>query len=528
MWESFAFICLALIFYDTVRGQIKKIDIGNEANEPLFRLVSKGFDSSKPNLTVPFLTMHGGYIFPLGDQCQVSAQLAIDRISKQNLLKNYNLIIDMFDEQCNAALGIRLTVEIMEKAKSKYGTVPPFLIGPGCIDAPTVGHLVKHYDFVVATEHVPNTEMFKNRQMYSNAFVFSPSLSSLFATVPYFIKENGWNRVFLLSDSLSIWSQVSFSFVNVTIFISKFLSKFEKDLNNGFAMLNISMAGVSKFPYESGKPTNLEYMDKAVGELAAMDNPRVIVVFTIFKSTMACFLFKHGLYGPDIVLLWPGDGYFTEKDNPGVPNCNQRMVTEVLKSVIFFSDGSDFTLGKPVKDSLGLYPFEYERYLKANLEKPEESWKWFFWRRYCYSPIEATAHVLQKVDERLGLANDTIGNWMANSENFRRNPGFIETIMKEVLNDFEYEGLRTNTLMGPAGFFQMQQNSESGLKPVPVAAFNPSSGKYEILAPLQWLTANGDAPWDRIHFVNIHEPLVKRHTIGILIGILVYFSINNF
>ena len=199
-------------------------------------------------------------------------------------------------------------------------------------------------------------------------------------------------------------------------------------MNSGFTKLNISMAGVAKFPLEIGVPANLEYIDNAVRELAAMDNPRVFVIISILKSTTACYFHKHGLYGPDIVLLWPGDGYFTENDFPGVPGCTKAMLAEVLKSVIFFSDGSDFTLGKPVKDSLGLYPFEYERYLKANLEKPEESWKWFFWRRYCYSPIEATAHVLQKVDERLGLANDTIGKWTANSENFRRNPGFIETI----------------------------------------------------------------------------------------------------
>ena len=288
-------------------------------------------------------------------------------------------------------------------------------------------------------------------------------------------------------------------------------------MNYGFTKLNISLAGVSKFPLEIGVPADLNYIDNAVRELAAMDNPRIFVIISVLKSTMACFFHKHGLYGPDIVLLWPGDGYFTADDFSGVPNCTRSMVAEVLKSVIFFSDGSDFDLGKPVRDSLGLLPSEYEEHLKANLEKPEESWKWFFWRRYCYSPIEATAHVLQRVDERLGLENDTIGNWMANSENFRRNPTFIENIMKEVLNNFEYEGLRTNTLMGPAGFYQMQQYNNK-LKAVPVAAFYPDTERYEVIAPMKWQTLSGEAPLDRIHYIRIQEPLVTKHSLGILIG----------
>ena len=290
-------------------------------------------------------------------------------------------------------------------------------------------------------------------------------------------------------------------------------------MDRGFKKLNISLAGVAKFANEIGKPVNLDYVDSAIGELAAMDNPRVFVIISVIKAPTACYLYKHGLYGPDIVLLWPGDGFFTAGDNPGVPNCTQAMVAEVLKSIIFFSHGSDFDLGKPVRDSLGLLPSEYEGHLKANLDKPEETWKWFFWRRYCYSPIEATAHILQRVDERLGLINDTIGNWTANSDNFRRNPSFIENIMKDTFNNFEYEGLRSNTLMGPAGFYQMQQNNNSAWSPVPVSAFYPDTQTYEVISPLKWRTLNGQPPLDRIHYNHIMEPLVPRYSVGILIGL---------
>ena len=192
--------------------KVTSLHIGNEAKEPLFRMVADGYDPSKPNLTVPFLTIYGGFYFPMGDQCEFSTQLALDRIAQRNVLKNYNLIVDMFDEECNSALGVRMSVELMERAKTSYTDMPPLLVGPCCFDALMVGHFVKHYHFVSAVEHVPNTAIFNARSIYSNAFALSESLSSLYGGVPHFIKANGWNRVFLLSDSMPIWFQASIIF----------------------------------------------------------------------------------------------------------------------------------------------------------------------------------------------------------------------------------------------------------------------------------------------------------------------------
>ena len=203
MFQSFIVVVVVCLRW------INCFDIGNEAKEPLFRMVADGYDPSKPNITVPFMAIYGGFYFPMGDQCEFSTQLALDRIAQRQVLKNYNLIIDMFDEQCDAALGVRMSVELMERAKTSYKDMPPLLIGPGCFDLLTVGHFVKHYNFISAVEHVPHTSMFQGSTMYSNAFSFSASLTSLYRGVPHFIKANRWNRVFLFSDSMPVWFQVS-------------------------------------------------------------------------------------------------------------------------------------------------------------------------------------------------------------------------------------------------------------------------------------------------------------------------------
>ena len=152
---------------------------GNSAMEPVFKMVAQSFDPSKSNLTIPFTAMLGGYIFPLGDQCIVSSQLAVDRIAERNVLKNYNLIVDMFDEKCNAAVAVKLSIEVIEQAKSTYSDMPPLLIGSGCIGGLTVGHFMKHFNFVSVHEHVPNIAIVNERSMFSNAFLLSESLSSI-------------------------------------------------------------------------------------------------------------------------------------------------------------------------------------------------------------------------------------------------------------------------------------------------------------------------------------------------------------
>ena len=105
--------------------------------------------------------------------------------------------------------GVRMSLEIMERAKTSYTDMAPLLVGPGCFEILNVGHFIKYYNFVSAIEHVPNTAVFRARSIYSNAFTLSESLGSLYASVGYFIKANGWNRVFLLSDSMPIWNEVS-------------------------------------------------------------------------------------------------------------------------------------------------------------------------------------------------------------------------------------------------------------------------------------------------------------------------------
>ena len=298
--------------------------------------------------------------------------------------------------------------------------------------------------------------------------------------------------------------------------------------------MNITVAGVTKYPSPDWSLPPAEYVNAAVKELASKDNPRVIIVVNGLAVLAACQFYKYGLYGPDFVFLWPGEAYFNPNVYIRVPNCTAEMVAEVLKSVIFFSEGSSFALGLEEKDALGLLPSEYEQKLKAKLNHPEHVWSWFNWRRFCYSPVQVSSFILQNIDERLQEEyNDTIGNWVASGENFRRNASFIEEIFKEEFNRYQFEGRSLNKITSRTGFFQMQQiegakgYDASTFKAVAVASFDPETQTYQSHAPLKWRTFDGSAPFDRIHYVKIRLSLISTTNASILIALAVLIIMIN-
>ena len=205
----FTFFSILATLTNQVIGYQYQLAIGHEATEPYRHMVAQNFDQAKPNLTIPLTAFVSGYVFPIGQLCETSIQIALDEISKQNVLKNYNLVIDLFDEQCDPALGVRLAVEIMNRAKTNYTDMPPLLIGPACVDATMIGQFVKNYNFVTAIHYTSISPIYYARQAYSNAFVISPSVDASYASLPHFIKANGWSKVYIFSDSMSFWLNVS-------------------------------------------------------------------------------------------------------------------------------------------------------------------------------------------------------------------------------------------------------------------------------------------------------------------------------
>ena len=75
----------------------------------------------------------------------------MDALERKGILSDFNLIVDFFDEQCDHALGIRLTTELLNKATKSNLNMLPILVGPTCAEVVFIQQYVKEYHFVHAS-----------------------------------------------------------------------------------------------------------------------------------------------------------------------------------------------------------------------------------------------------------------------------------------------------------------------------------------------------------------------------------------
>ena len=178
-------------FYQYGAGYTTQSNPNSAFIQPMRRIIPDEYDSSKPNLTVPFLASITGFGLPLGDFCIASTQIAVNHVRSKNILKNYNLIVELFDGRCEPALGVKAAIQLMQWSNAYHTDMPPVFLGPGCIDALLVGKFIKHYHFMSIVNTVPNTVFYEARHVFSNSFVSLQSLTSLYGALPHFIKANG-------------------------------------------------------------------------------------------------------------------------------------------------------------------------------------------------------------------------------------------------------------------------------------------------------------------------------------------------
>ena len=170
----------------------------------------------------------GGYLYPIGPLYEHGMRIAIEALAGKGILNDFNVILDFFDEKCDHALGIRLTVELLEKAKTSNANVVPILVGPTCAEIVYIQQYVKNYDFIQASQNLLKltkyftsfllqvadtsviTSMFYDRSRFGSDFSLLPSFETNYEGVAAFIQHHGWTRVFLLSETFTFWEPVSF------------------------------------------------------------------------------------------------------------------------------------------------------------------------------------------------------------------------------------------------------------------------------------------------------------------------------
>ena len=148
---------------------------------------------------------------PMGPVCTEGMKIALEKIEEQNrILPNYSIEFLMTDEQCTHSIGVKSVVNTMRNASEHNGNLLPLIVGPICGENGRTGEITKFFNFVTATDASIVAEAYNRQNKRFKSFhIFQHSVGSLYQAVPHFIRHNGWNRVFLLTEAIRYWENVS-------------------------------------------------------------------------------------------------------------------------------------------------------------------------------------------------------------------------------------------------------------------------------------------------------------------------------
>ena len=112
---------------------------------------------------------------------------------------------------------------------------------------------------------------------------------------------------------------------------------------------------------------------------------------------------------------------------------------------------------------------------------------------------------------------------------FTKNPSIIQSIIKEELANFRFNGLElsenvpSTSRFGPAAFFQYQD--EATLRPKMI--IDGLTNEMKIIEPFQWPTGDNSPPFDSDRFIIAFEPLVEKSISISIITISSLFLVAN-
>ena len=361
----------------------------------------------------------------------------------------------------------------------------PIILGPSCPSIGYIGFIIDSFNLLSVADFSPNPYQFQS------VFRFTSAYRSVYYAVPNFLKSQGWNSVYLLSEAFDYWTSP------------------EETLAERLASANISLAGVVKVAGIQGSP-DPKFYDKAAVELA-QQNPRVVFILSSVSTFTACSLYKAGLYGSNMVFIFTGISMFYPNNPIRSPNCTNHMLAEVLRSVIILKPAAPIDVDPKFEDEIGMSGSEYDFLLKTaiNDENAQVQRSWFNWRSSFYSEAVGVALVVDEIEKKLQVQNDSILNWMTNGENFNSHGRFIRDLFHEEFTNFHYKGLNTfenhsiNANNGLTAIYQIQQGDPTSdesisFTPVPVAIHNGFSNDYKTLNALKWRTHDKQPPKDSV------------------------------
>ena len=368
----------------------------------------------KQQLRVPLLVPIKGSINPLGDICTKSAEIAVKRINEQEkVLPNYDLVVDIIDDQCNKSKSLGIMMEELldwkwRQVDSNGGEIftPPLLMGSPCSSVTrSVGALVQHFGVIQATVGGVDSEL-NDPNSYPNFYRLFRSSSEIALLRVELSLSMGWNQVALLSDLRHFSYRDSYLLMqllvqhNITIQAEEFLIDQEK-------------------------------VEDVVGRLKAKDARIIFAICYISNCpAIACAAYKIGLYGPTVVWIFNSAVDILKESAARPEGCTKEMTDAFAEGSLFVgNDATGNIFDRSYQSEVGLSAGDITDYIVSHNPKLKDK-SAFGWRLLCFELAHNAAFILHNVEQ--SLVNESIVDLIKDKN--RRTNDLTERLRQSVLS----------------------------------------------------------------------------------------------
>ena len=453
--------------------------------------------TKKHTLKLQALLPITGNAAPLGDLCIKPIEYLLTKVNNQSeILPDYNLVVDVADDQCSESIGLREILpfffadRVLNQSSAKVGDyqipkdytmnmesavtflVPPILTGSLCSGVcQIVGQQMQLFNLIEMSSGC-NSEALSDDKKYPNLYR-AVSDSSMASTTVKFIVHLNWDYVALISDS---------SIMNL---------KVTEEVMVGLQNNNVTVAGVEVF-ISDPKESVLRIKGKGV---------RVIAVNCFFDlcPLVACEAYKAGFYGDRVVWLYPGGVDLVKNDVP--VNCTEENMKEMKeKSLVLYSPGianksnSDYSTS-----DIGLDYDDLDEYLKSQVPGIEKI-PFYHFRGMCIASMVPSIFILNEMEKRLNFQESSLAEMIADpAKQYQLMELAIQAIQSIKINIFgvllDFDGDRIN-VDPPSGYYQYVDDE--------FVYIYKTHGINEI-KEIKWWTADGKKPKAQPIFLSSFE-----------------------
>ena len=477
-------------------------------------VICSATELTKPyTLKIQTLLPVGGPLAAFGNLCIEPMKFLIDKVNQQNkILPDYNLVVDVVDDECNGATGLKgilpffFNDRVLAQNQSKVGQyrfpenvtlahksaathyVTPMLMGGVCSDVCQVtGRTLQHFD-LVAYSTACNADELSNSKMYPN---FYRTISQTFITSVTldFMMEMGWDNVAIISDTQQMNLDTT------------------EGIMLGLIDRNMTVVGIEIFIDDPKEP---------VGRIAKTGS-RVIIANCFLETCpkIACEAYKIGYYGQRIIWVFPQITDMNSESVSHLPEICQLHLQKVRDRSFFYRmftashEEFDEKIGSPFNFTIG----EIDRHLES-MDPGVKNHHLYGPRFMCLWNLAPAVFTLEVMEKKLNKAGTTLRDFISsNSVHNQQSELARSALLEFVLKTFDVDMNKTydNSII-PAGFTQFKKSNQTLI-------FKTISTNFEK-QPIDWWTPDGKAP--KMRPTRVEEVLtVPRWSLYLMVALFV-------